>query len=131
MYQIHHVKIQWRRDEVIDLTINCPRDHDAKKYTMFSNKANPIHAKILKMITSLLKCVACVASDCELAVFKTSSHAAFRITRPSVALVKNNSIAPVMIASTVIVLMKKTPSHCLFAANVIAIIPHVRAINAL
>lgn len=54
MYQIVPVNIQWRSDIVIDLAINCPIDHAAIKYTIFSNSANQSQAKILNIIISLL-----------------------------------------------------------------------------
>ncbi len=51
------MKIPCKSDVVRDLVINAPSDPLAMKYVRFSKSANPNPAKILMMMTSLLKTV--------------------------------------------------------------------------
>jgi hypothetical protein len=72
-----------------------------------------------------------VASDCELAVFSTSSPVAFSKINPMLVPTKKTSTAPVMIANIVRVLIMKVSSRCFLAAKVMPIVIQAIHINML
>jgi hypothetical protein len=117
MYPIHPVNIAWSRDMVSDLVRNNHREPPATKYTIFSNSANPSPASTLMIMTSLLYHAVWETSDCDEAVFNTSSQAALRKNIPIPPPANSHSIHPVRRASTVPVLTTNKPRRCFFTAN--------------
>ncbi len=131
MYPIAHVNIPWRSDVVSDLTKNCPSDPLQIKYVRFSNSANPSPARILSIITSVLKTVVWEVIVWADAVLRTSSPVALSNTAPSPVPASSRSPIPVISASTVVVLIKNAGRHCFLETSKSEIIAHASNINPL
>lgn len=131
IYPIAHVNIPWRSEVVSDLTKNCPSDPLQTKYVRFSNSANPSPARILSMITSVLKTVVCEVIVCADAVLRTSSPVALSSTAPSQVHARSRSPIPVISASIVVVLIKNAGRHCFLETSNSEMMVHARRINPL